>query len=115
ISLNAIYRNYTNPLVGKSDDSAASFGSRVEEMMNKTILEYPVVVYSKTWYSSEVKLLFKRLGVESFVVELDQLGEIVDEMERDTTLDSCPLAVEGVARMLREGGRIRKWEDSQSL
>ncbi|KAL9262612.1 Glutaredoxin-C5, chloroplastic-like protein [Drosera capensis] len=56
--------------------SSASFGSRLEETVNKTISENPVVVYSKTWcsYSSEVKSLFRRLGVEPFVVELDQLG-----------------------------------------
>ncbi|KAM7496168.1 hypothetical protein LguiA_020582 [Lonicera macranthoides] len=55
---------------------AASFGSRLEESVKKTITENPVVVYSKTWcsYSSEVKSLFKRLGVQPLVVELDQLG-----------------------------------------
>uniref|UniRef100_A0A5B7B4S1 Putative monothiol glutaredoxin-S10 n=1 Tax=Davidia involucrata TaxID=16924 RepID=A0A5B7B4S1_DAVIN len=54
----------------------ASFGSRLEESVKKTINENPVVVYSKTWcsYSSEVKSLFKRLGVQPFVIELDQLG-----------------------------------------
>ncbi|XP_058207474.1 monothiol glutaredoxin-S10-like [Rhododendron vialii] len=54
----------------------ASFGSRLEETVKKTITENPVVVYSKTWcsYSSEVKSLFKRLGVQPHVVELDQLG-----------------------------------------
>ncbi|GAB4841285.1 Glutaredoxin-C5, chloroplastic [Ancistrocladus abbreviatus] len=56
--------------------SSASFGSRMEEIVNKTITEKPVVVYSKTWcsYSSEVKSLFKRLGVEPYVIELDELG-----------------------------------------
>ncbi|KAL3531160.1 hypothetical protein ACH5RR_010482 [Cinchona calisaya] len=55
---------------------AASFGSRLEETVKTTITENPVVVYSKTWcsYSSEVKYLFKKLGVEPFVIELDQLG-----------------------------------------
>ncbi|KAH6771294.1 Glutaredoxin family protein [Perilla frutescens var. hirtella] len=55
---------------------AASFGARMEESVKKTVCENPVVVYSKTWcsYSSEVKLLFKRLGVEPLVIELDQLG-----------------------------------------
>jgi len=54
----------------------ASFGSRLEETVKKTITENPVVVYSKTWcsYSSEVKSLFKRLGVQPLVVELDQMG-----------------------------------------
>ncbi|KAI3449848.1 hypothetical protein Pfo_006513 [Paulownia fortunei] len=53
-----------------------SSGSQLEESVKKTIGENPVVVYSKTWcsYSSEVKSLFKRLGVEPLVFELDQLG-----------------------------------------
>lgn len=44
--------------------------------MKKTVNENAVVVYSKTWcsYSSEVKSLFKRLGVEPLVIELDELG-----------------------------------------
>ncbi|RVX19309.1 Glutaredoxin-C5, chloroplastic [Vitis vinifera] len=56
---------------------ASSFGSRLEETVKKTVDENPVVVYSKTWcsYSSEVKSLFKRLGVEPFVIELDEMGE----------------------------------------
>ncbi|KAL6340168.1 hypothetical protein AAG906_040604 [Vitis piasezkii] len=55
---------------------ASSFGSRLEETVKKTVEENPVVVYSKTWcsYSSEVKTLFKRLGVEPFVIELDEMG-----------------------------------------
>ncbi|KAK6141513.1 hypothetical protein DH2020_024742 [Rehmannia glutinosa] len=53
-----------------------SSGSQLEETVKKTIGENPVVVYSKTWcpYCSEVKSLFKRLGVEPFVIELDQAG-----------------------------------------
>ncbi|MQL81274.1 hypothetical protein Taro_013741 [Colocasia esculenta] len=56
--------------------SSSSFGSRMEESVKKTISENPVVVYSKTWcsYSMEVKSLFKRLGVEPLVIELDELG-----------------------------------------
>ncbi|XP_022874594.1 glutaredoxin-C5, chloroplastic-like isoform X2 [Olea europaea var. sylvestris] len=56
--------------------SSSSFGSRLEESVKKTVIENPVVVYSKTWcsYSSEVKSLFKRLGVEPLVIELDQMG-----------------------------------------
>ncbi|KAL2470609.1 Glutaredoxin-C5 [Abeliophyllum distichum] len=56
--------------------SSGSFGSRLEESVKKTVTENPVVVYSKTWcsYSSEVKSLFKRLGVEPLVIELDQMG-----------------------------------------
>ncbi|KAL4558607.1 hypothetical protein LXL04_036808 [Taraxacum kok-saghyz] len=54
----------------------ASFGSRLEETVKKTITDNPVVVYSKSWcsYSSEVKSLFNRLGVQPLVVELDQMG-----------------------------------------
>uniref|UniRef100_A0A1D1ZDQ2 Glutaredoxin-C5, chloroplastic n=1 Tax=Anthurium amnicola TaxID=1678845 RepID=A0A1D1ZDQ2_9ARAE len=56
--------------------SSSSFGSRMEESVKKTIAENPVVVYSKTWcsYSMEVKSLFKRLGAEPLVIELDELG-----------------------------------------
>ncbi|XP_038692144.1 monothiol glutaredoxin-S10-like [Tripterygium wilfordii] len=56
--------------------SSSSFGSRLEDSVKKTIADNPVVVYSKTWcsYSSEVKSLFKKLGVEALVVELDELG-----------------------------------------
>ncbi|KAJ8899499.1 hypothetical protein K2173_018473 [Erythroxylum novogranatense] len=56
--------------------SSSSFGSRLEENIKKTVSENPVVVYSKTWcsYSSEVKSLFKRVGVQPFVIELDELG-----------------------------------------
>ncbi|KAG9447715.1 hypothetical protein H6P81_013843 [Aristolochia fimbriata] len=55
---------------------SASFGSRLEENVKKTISENPVVIYSKTWcsYSMEVKDLFKRLGVEPHIIELDELG-----------------------------------------
>lgn len=54
----------------------SSFGSRLEESVKKTVADNTVVVYSKTWcsYSSEVKILFKRLGVEPLVIELDELG-----------------------------------------
>ncbi|PKI76824.1 hypothetical protein CRG98_002810 [Punica granatum] len=56
--------------------SSSSFGSRLEDTVKKTLSENPVVVYSKTWcsYSSEVKALFKRLGVDPLVIELDELG-----------------------------------------
>ncbi|XP_050206698.1 monothiol glutaredoxin-S10 [Mercurialis annua] len=55
---------------------SSSFGSRLEESVKKTVSENPVVVYSKSWcsYSSEVKVLFKKLGVEPLVIELDELG-----------------------------------------
>ncbi|KAL8139015.1 hypothetical protein V2J09_005016 [Rumex salicifolius] len=56
--------------------SSASFGSRMEESFKKKISENLVVVYSKTWcsYCSEVKSLFKRLGIDPLVIELDELG-----------------------------------------
>ncbi|KAE8701402.1 Glutaredoxin-C5 [Hibiscus syriacus] len=62
------------PMVVRS--MASSFGSRLEERVKKTVISNPVVVYSKTWcsYSSEVKSLFKKLGVEPLVIELDDLG-----------------------------------------
>ncbi|XP_047318530.1 monothiol glutaredoxin-S10-like [Impatiens glandulifera] len=55
---------------------AATFGSRLQETVKKTVCDNPVVVYSKTWcsYSSEVKTLFRRLGIEPLVIELDELG-----------------------------------------
>ncbi|KAK1437348.1 hypothetical protein QVD17_03139 [Tagetes erecta] len=55
---------------------SASFGSRLEDTVKKTITDNPVVVYSKTWcpYSSEVKSLFNQLGVQPVVVELDEIG-----------------------------------------
>lgn len=53
-----------------------TFGSESEEGIKNTITLNPVVVYSKTWcsYSAEVKTLFKSLGVEPHVIELDELG-----------------------------------------
>ncbi|XP_076921317.1 monothiol glutaredoxin-S10-like [Bidens hawaiensis] len=55
---------------------SASFESRLEDTVKKTITDNPVVVYSKTWcsYSAEVKSLFNQLGVQPLVVELDQIG-----------------------------------------
>ncbi|KAH0901399.1 hypothetical protein HID58_040902 [Brassica napus] len=59
-----------------SSSSSPSFGSGMEESVKKTVADNTVVVYSKTWcpYCSEVKTLFKRLGVQPLVVELDELG-----------------------------------------
>ncbi|KAH0915538.1 hypothetical protein HID58_029984 [Brassica napus] len=56
--------------------SSSSFGSRMEESVKKTVTENVVVVYSKTWcsYCIEVKTLFKRLGVQPLVIELNELG-----------------------------------------
>ncbi|XP_052211231.1 monothiol glutaredoxin-S10-like [Diospyros lotus] len=63
---------------------AASSGPGLEEGVKKAISENPVVVYSKTWcpYSSEVKSLFKGLGVQPLVVELDQLGPQGPELQQ---------------------------------
>ncbi|KAF3436046.1 hypothetical protein FNV43_RR23138 [Rhamnella rubrinervis] len=74
----------------------SSFGSRLEDNVKKTLAENPVVVYSKTWcsYSSEVKTLLKRLGVEPLVIELDELGpqgpQIQKVLERLTGQHTVP-------------------------
>nr|CAB3483849.1 unnamed protein product [Digitaria exilis] len=59
-----------------SSSPDSSFGSRMEETVKKTVADNPVVIYSKSWcsYSMEVKALFKRIGVEPHVIELDHLG-----------------------------------------
>ncbi|XP_057424873.1 monothiol glutaredoxin-S10-like isoform X2 [Lotus japonicus] len=59
-----------------SSSSSSSFGSRLEDTIKKTVADNPVVVYSKTWcsYSSEVKSLFKKLGANPLVFELDEMG-----------------------------------------
>ncbi|XP_044491292.1 glutaredoxin-C5, chloroplastic-like [Mangifera indica] len=75
---------------------ASSFGSRLEETVKKTVNENPVVVYSKTWcsYSSEVKTLFNRLGVEPLVIELDEMGpqglQVQKVLERLTGQHTVP-------------------------
>ncbi|KAJ4728368.1 Glutaredoxin [Melia azedarach] len=75
---------------------APSFGSRLEETVKKTLSDNPVVVYSKTWcpYSSEVKTLFKRLGVEPLVIELDEMGpqgpQLQNALERLTGQRTVP-------------------------
>ncbi|XP_039134541.1 monothiol glutaredoxin-S10-like [Dioscorea cayenensis subsp. rotundata] len=63
-------------VVRSMSSSSASFGSRLEESVRKTVSENPVVIYSKTWcsYSMEVKSRLKRLGVRPLVIELDRLG-----------------------------------------
>eukprot|EP00257_Ricinus_communis_P017482 XP_015575925.1 monothiol glutaredoxin-S10 isoform X1 [Ricinus communis] len=74
----------------------ASFGSRLEEGVKRTVSESPVVVYSKTWcsYSSEVKALFRKLGVNPLVIELDELGaqgpQIQKVLERLTGQHTVP-------------------------
>lgn len=52
--------------------------------MKKTVGENPVVVYSKTWcsYSGQVKSLFRRLGLDPLVVELDQMGQQGSQIQK---------------------------------
>ncbi|GAV63861.1 Glutaredoxin domain-containing protein [Cephalotus follicularis] len=75
---------------------SSSFGSRLEDSVKKTVEENPVVVYSKTWcsYSSEVKSLFKKLGVQPLVIELDELGpqgpQVQKVLERLTGQHTVP-------------------------
>ncbi|XP_050363808.1 glutaredoxin-C5, chloroplastic [Argentina anserina] len=87
--------NVRRPMSVKSM-SSSSFGSRLEESVKKTVEDNPVVVYSKTWcsYSLEVKSLFKRLGVEPTVIELDELGaqgpQVQKVLERLTGQHTVP-------------------------
>ncbi|KAK8945209.1 Monothiol glutaredoxin-S10 [Platanthera zijinensis] len=64
--------------------SSSTFGARLEEAVKKTVAENPVVIYSKTWcsYSMEVKALFKRMGVDAHVIELDQLGSQGPQLQK---------------------------------
>ncbi|KAG6434581.1 hypothetical protein SASPL_106219 [Salvia splendens] len=66
-----------------SSDSSGSW-PQLEVAVKNTIAQNPVVVYSKTWcsYSSEVKSLFKRLGTEPFVIELDRLGAEGSQLQK---------------------------------
>uniref|UniRef100_A0A804NPB6 Glutaredoxin domain-containing protein n=1 Tax=Zea mays TaxID=4577 RepID=A0A804NPB6_MAIZE len=61
----------------------SSFGSRMEESVKKTVADNPVVIYSKSWcsYCMEVKALFKRIGVQPHVIELDHLDCTVRRVE----------------------------------
>ncbi|KAJ3689408.1 hypothetical protein LUZ61_018572 [Rhynchospora tenuis] len=70
--------------VRSMSSSSQSFGARMEETVKKTVSDHPVVIYSKTWcsYSSEVKSLFKRIGVEPHVIELDKLGAQGTQLQR---------------------------------
>lgn len=55
-----------------------------------------MVIYSKTWcsYSLEVKALFKKLGVEPLVIELNELGpqgpQLQKVLERLTKQHTVP-------------------------
>ncbi|KAL0659949.1 hypothetical protein Bca4012_080534 [Brassica carinata] len=77
-------QSYSSVRAMSPSAASSSFGSRMEESVRKTVTENIVVVYSKTWcsigscvycrYCTEVKTLFKRLGVQPLVIELDELG-----------------------------------------
>ncbi|CAM0148556.1 unnamed protein product [Urochloa decumbens] len=84
----------SSPSSSSSPDS--SFGSRMEESVKKTVADNPVVIYSKSWcsYCMEVKTLFKRIGVQPHVIELDHLGaqgpQLQKVLERLTGQSTVP-------------------------
>ncbi|XP_065874307.1 glutaredoxin-C5, chloroplastic-like isoform X2 [Euphorbia lathyris] len=92
-----------------SSSSSSSFGSRLEESIKKTVEDNAVVVYSKTWcsYSSEVKSLFKKLGVQPLVVELDELGaqgpQLQKTLERLTGQHTVPNVFIDTVKLYRKG------------
>ncbi|BAH94433.1 monothiol glutaredoxin-S10 [Oryza sativa Japonica Group] len=79
-----------------SSSPDSSFGSRMEDSVKRTLADNPVVIYSKSWcsYSMEVKALFKRIGVQPHVIELDQLGaqgpQLQKVLERLTGQSTVP-------------------------
>ncbi|XP_062192952.1 monothiol glutaredoxin-S10-like [Phragmites australis] len=79
-----------------SSSQDSSFGSRMEESVKRTVADNPVVIYSKSWcsYSMEVKALFKRIGVQPHVIELDHLGaqgpQLQKVLERLTGQSTVP-------------------------
>ncbi|CAO2207627.1 unnamed protein product [Urochloa humidicola] len=79
-----------------SSSQDSSFGSRMEDSVKKTVADNPVVIYSKSWcsYSMEVKALFKRIGVQPHVIELDHLGaqgpQLQKVLERLTGQSTVP-------------------------
>ncbi|KAL5230573.1 hypothetical protein ABZP36_029349 [Zizania latifolia] len=79
-----------------SSSPDSSFGSRMEDSIKKTLADNPVVIYSKSWcsYSMEVKALFKRIGVQPHVIELDHLGaqgpQLQKVLERLTGQSTVP-------------------------
>ncbi|XP_022758572.1 glutaredoxin-C5, chloroplastic-like isoform X2 [Durio zibethinus] len=88
---------------------ASSFGSRLEESVKKTVAHNPVVVYSKSWcsYSSEVKSLFKKLGVKPLVIELDELGaqgpQVQKVLERLTGQHTVPNVFIDTVKLYHKG------------
>ncbi|TKW11844.1 hypothetical protein SEVIR_6G258900v4 [Setaria viridis] len=79
-----------------SSSPDSSFGARMEDSVKKTVADNPVVIYSKSWcsYSMEVKALFKRIGVQPHVIELDHLGaqgpQLQKVLERLTGQSTVP-------------------------
>ncbi|XP_006659715.2 monothiol glutaredoxin-S10 [Oryza brachyantha] len=79
-----------------SSSPDSSFGSRMEDSVKKTLADNPIVIYSKSWcsYSMEVKALFKRIGVQPHVIELDHLGaqgpQLQKVLERLTGQSTVP-------------------------
>ncbi|XP_057865098.2 monothiol glutaredoxin-S10 [Cryptomeria japonica] len=75
---------------------AASAASQMEASIKAKISENPLVIYSKTRcsYCRSVKALFKRIGVEPLVVELDDLGpsqrQIQSALQRLTGQSTVP-------------------------
>ncbi|XP_022728185.1 glutaredoxin-C5, chloroplastic-like isoform X2 [Durio zibethinus] len=88
---------------------ASSFGSRLEESVKKTVADNPVVVYSKSWcsYSSEVKSLFRKLGVEPLAIELDELGpqgpQVQKVLERLTGQHTVPNVFIDTVKLYHKG------------
>ncbi|XP_019165775.1 PREDICTED: monothiol glutaredoxin-S10-like [Ipomoea nil] len=77
-----VHRKRAPTLIRAMSDSSSSSG--LEDSVKKTVSENPVVVYSKTWcsYSGQVKSLFRRLGLDPLVVELDQMGQQGSQIQK---------------------------------
>nr|GMD69096.1 monothiol glutaredoxin-S10 [Ipomoea batatas] len=76
-----VNRKRAPTLIRAMSDSSSS---GLEDSVKKTVGENPVVVYSKTWcsYSGQVKSLFRRLGLDPLVVELDQMGQQGSQIQK---------------------------------
>jgi len=96
LSLAARHARAVAARASSSSSPDPSFGSRMEESVKKTVADNPVVIYSKSWcsYSMEVKALFKRIGVQPHVIELDHLGaqgpQLQKVLERLTGQSTVP-------------------------
>nr|GMD61093.1 monothiol glutaredoxin-S10-like [Ipomoea batatas] len=76
-----VNRKRAPTLIRAMSDSSRS---GLEDSVKKTVSENPVVVYSKTWcsYSGQVKSLFRRLGLDPLVVELDRMGQQGSQIQK---------------------------------